>query len=118
MNLPRLYKKNGQKQRCIEECDDMILWFAEGRYVTRAMELKMQLVPLSESQKAKYNERYAAEEGECGRSYSGGIHELLTNAFKAADLAVDEEEAAAQEADKGRKLSAAGDDPQDGYRSG
>ena len=48
--LARLYKKNGQKQRCIEECDDMILWFAEGKYVTRAMELKMQLEPLSEAQ--------------------------------------------------------------------
>lgn len=58
--LAKLYKKNGQKQRCIEECDDMILWFAEGRYVTRAMELKMQLTPLSESQKAKYESRLAA----------------------------------------------------------
>ena len=58
--LARLYKKNGQKQRCIEECDDMILWFAEGKYVTRAMELKMQLEPLSEAQQKRYDNRHKA----------------------------------------------------------
>ena len=106
--LAKLYMKNGQKQKCIEECDEMILWFAEGKYVTRAMELKMKLRSLSDSQKKKYNERYAAEEKE--NAEEAILEESMTadeRISKAADLAVDEEEAAAQEADKGRKLSAA-----------
>ena len=106
--LAKLYMKNGQKQKCIEECDEMILWFAEGKYVTRAMELKMKLRSLSDSQKKKYNERYAAEEKESAEEAI--LEESMTadeRISKAADLAVDEEEAAAQEADKGRKLSAA-----------
>ena len=106
--LAKLYMKNGQKQKCIEECDEMILWFAEGKYVTRAMELKMKLRSLSDSQKKKYNERYEAEEKESAEEAI--LEESMTadeRISKAADLAVDEEEAAAQEADKGRKLSAA-----------
>ena len=106
--LAKLYMKNGQKQKCIEECDEMILWFAEGKYVTRAMELKMKLRSLSDSQKKKYNERYAAEEKESAEEAI--LEESMTadeRISKAADLAVDEEEAAAQDADKGRKLSAA-----------
>ena len=106
--LAKLYMKNGQKQKCIEECDEMILWFAEGKYVTRAMELKMKLRSLSDSQKKKYNERYAAEEKESAEEAI--MEESMTadeRISKAADLAVDEEEAAAQEADKGRKISAA-----------
>ena len=106
--LAKLYMKNGQKQKCIEECDEMILWFAEGKYVTRAMELKMKLRSLSDSQKKKYNERYEAEEKESAEEAI--LEESMTadeRISKAADLAVDEEEAAAQEADKGRKISAA-----------
>ena len=106
--LAKLYMKNGQKQKCIEECDEMILWFAEGKYVTRAMELKMKLRALSDSQKKKYNERYLAEEKESAEE--AVMEESMTadeRISKAADLAVDEEEAAAQEAEKGKKLSAA-----------
>lgn len=106
--LAKLYMKNGQKQKCIEECDEMILWFAEGKYVTRAMELKMKLRSLSDSQKKKYNERYAAEEKESAEEAI--LEESMTadeRISKAADLAVDEEETAAQEAEKGKKLSAA-----------
>ena len=58
--LAKLYKKKGQKEKCIEECDDMILWFSEGKYVTKAMELKMQMKPLSESQQIKYDNRFIA----------------------------------------------------------
>ncbi len=53
--LAKLYLKNGQIEKCIEECDDMILWFSEGKYVRRAMELKMQIRPLTAVQKAKYD---------------------------------------------------------------
>ncbi len=51
--LARLYRKNGQTRKCIEECDDMILWFAEGKYVTKAKALKRELAPLSASQQMK-----------------------------------------------------------------
>ena len=60
--LAKLYKKNGQKDRCIEECDDLILWFTEGKYVTKAMELKMSLTTLTPAQQAAYDNRYRAEE--------------------------------------------------------
>lgn len=53
--LARLYKKAGMQYKCIEACDDLILWFGEGKYVTKAMELKMTYVPLSAEQKAKYD---------------------------------------------------------------
>ena len=53
--LAKLYLRNGQKEKCIEECDDMILWFSEGKYVTKAMELKMQLDSLTPSQQIKYD---------------------------------------------------------------
>ena len=39
---------------CLEECDDLILWFSEGQYVYKAMELKMQYKPLTPSQQEKY----------------------------------------------------------------
>ena len=53
--LARLYAKAGMKEACIEECDDLILWFSEGKYVTKAMELKMKFVPLTASQQESYN---------------------------------------------------------------
>ena len=60
--LAKLYKKNGQKEKCIEECDDMILWFSEGKYVTKAMELKMTLTTLTPAQQAAYDNRFRDEE--------------------------------------------------------
>ena len=53
--LARLYRKDGQNKKCIEECDDMILWFSEGKYVLKALELKMSIAPLTSSQRAKYD---------------------------------------------------------------
>ncbi len=52
--LARLYKKAGKERKCVETCDDLILWFGEGKYVTKAMELKMTYTPLSASQREKY----------------------------------------------------------------
>jgi tetratricopeptide (TPR) repeat protein len=51
--LAKLYKKNNQNDKCIAECDDMILWFSEGKYVMKAMELKMSLVTLTPEQLKK-----------------------------------------------------------------
>lgn len=53
--LARLYAKAGRKEACIEECDDLILWFSEGKYVTKAMELKMRFTPLTPAQQESYN---------------------------------------------------------------
>ena len=55
--LARLYAKAGMKDKCVEECDDLILWFSEGKYVIKAMELKMKYAPLSPSQEEKYRNR-------------------------------------------------------------
>ena len=56
--LARLYAKAGKKEACIEECDDLILWFSEGKYVTKAMELKMKYTPLTPIQQDKYDHRF------------------------------------------------------------
>ncbi|MDD3278472.1 MAG: hypothetical protein PHG16_06265 [Lachnospiraceae bacterium] len=53
--LARLYAQSGQQEKSVEVCDDLILWFSEGRYVAKAMELKMQYQPLSPSQKKSYD---------------------------------------------------------------
>lgn len=53
--LARLYAKAGMKEACIEECDDLILWFSEGKYVTKAMELKMKYGTLTPQQQEKYH---------------------------------------------------------------
>ena len=56
--LAFLYHRTGQSTRCVEECDELILWFGEGKYVTRAMELKMLYEPLTASQQEKYDHRF------------------------------------------------------------
>lgn len=56
--LACLYEEAGMIDRCIEECDELILWFSEGEYVVKAMELKMKYQELTASQKEKYEHRY------------------------------------------------------------
>ena len=56
--LAKLYQEAGMTAECLEECDDLILWFSEGKYVYKAMELKMQYKPLTPSQQEKYNRRF------------------------------------------------------------
>jgi len=58
--LAYLYHRVGLATRCVEECDEMILWFGEGRYVLKAMELKMLHQPLSPEQQEKYDSRFGA----------------------------------------------------------
>ncbi|MEG0720267.1 MAG: AAA family ATPase, partial [Lachnospiraceae bacterium] len=55
--LAKLYDKAGMTTECMEECDDLILWFSEGRYVYQAMELKMKYKPLTPLQQDKYSHR-------------------------------------------------------------
>ena len=54
--LAELYYKAGMLSKCVEECDDLILWFSEGEYVVKAMELKMRIQPLTASQEEKYRQ--------------------------------------------------------------
>ncbi|MBM6855031.1 hypothetical protein H6B11_12850 [Mediterraneibacter glycyrrhizinilyticus] len=56
--LAKLYQEAGMTAECLEECDDLILWFSEGQYVYKAMELKMQYKPLTPSQQEKYDHRF------------------------------------------------------------
>lgn len=56
--LAKLYDQAGMEQECIDECDDIILWFSEGIYVVRAMELKMKHTALTPSQQEKYDHRF------------------------------------------------------------
>ena len=53
--LALLYHKTGQEKKCVETCDEMIIWFGDGPYVKKAMELKMQHAELSEEQQRKYD---------------------------------------------------------------
>lgn len=59
--LAYLYHKLGLGTKCVEECDEMILWLGEGRYVRKAMELKMLHEPLTPKQQALYNGEKQAE---------------------------------------------------------
>lgn len=60
--LAKLYDEAGKSAECLEECDDLILWFSEGKYVYQAMELKMKYKPLTPLQKEKYENRILEEE--------------------------------------------------------
>lgn len=83
--LARLYAKAGMKDKCVEECDDLILWFSEGKYVIKAMELKMKYAPLSPSQEEKYRNRYVEPSPE---SAAAAAAATITAATQAASKLV------------------------------
>ena len=60
--LAKLYHEAGMTAECLEECDDLILWFSEGKYVYQAMELKMKYKPLTPMQQEKYNNSPAGKQ--------------------------------------------------------
>ena len=60
--LACLYDQTGMTAECLEECDVLILWFSEGKYVYKAMELKMKYKPLTPLQQEKYNSQKKAYE--------------------------------------------------------
>ena len=62
--LAKLYHEAGMTTECLEECDDLILWFSEGKYVYQAMELKMKYKPLTPLQQKKYDNRPGAPKKE------------------------------------------------------
>lgn len=71
--LAELYSEAGMTNECIETCDDLILWFNEGSYVIKAMELKKKYVPLTPTQKKKYEEQTAYTAPEVPKWESQGI---------------------------------------------
>ncbi|MBD5135661.1 MAG: hypothetical protein HDT39_06835 [Lachnospiraceae bacterium] len=56
--LAKLYHEAGETDKCVEMCDKIILWFSQGKYVTKAMELKMKHEPLTDEQQAKYDGKW------------------------------------------------------------
>ena len=56
--LAYLYHRVGLSTRCVEECDELILWFGDGKYVIKALELKMLHQPLTPQQQQKYEYRF------------------------------------------------------------
>lgn len=66
--LAYLYHRVGLGAKCVEECDDLILWFGEGRYVLKAMELKMLHEPLTPEQQEKYDEARGVRRTAAGKS--------------------------------------------------
>ena len=58
--LAYLYHRVGLETKCVEECDELFLWFGEGRYVIKALELKKLHAPLTADQQYKYDSRFGA----------------------------------------------------------
>ena len=90
--LAKLYQEAGMTAECLEECDDLILWFSEGKYVYKAMELKMQYKPLTPSQQEKYDHRFEKPSAETEE-----MPDLLTYAEEKAG---EEDEADVYEAEE------------------
>ena len=61
--LAELYHKFEKKEKCVEACDELILWFGDGPYVEKALELKMQYEPLTKIQEEKYQQFQHEKEG-------------------------------------------------------
>lgn len=67
--LAYLYHKAGMSEKCIEACDELILWFGDGPYVERALELKMLYQPLTKTQEEKYRTFRKAKESRDGLTH-------------------------------------------------
>ncbi|MBD5526995.1 MAG: hypothetical protein HDR02_01095 [Lachnospiraceae bacterium] len=103
--LAYLYHRVGLATKCIEECDELILWFGEGKYVVKAMELKMLHQPLTSEQQGKYDDRFQPEPFyEDSESFyqdqepgyeDGQGREYYSEAAYAAEQSVSQEEKAA-----------------------
>ncbi len=61
--LAYLYHRNGNSERCVEVCDELVLWIGDGKYVEKALELKMLYQPLTLTQEEKYREFMQRKEG-------------------------------------------------------
>lgn len=82
--LASLYYKAGMFSKCVEECDDLILWFSEGEYVMKAMELKMRIQPLTASQEEKYRQMAKGTDAEEIRVRPVNMDQFNTTNLQAA----------------------------------
>lgn len=117
--LAYLYHRVGLAARCVEECDELILWFGEGKYVIKAMELKMLHQPLTPEQQEKYDHRFDApgshipsQNSVQDNEYSG--NESYEQGY-AKDGSYDQEQGYAQDGsyDQGQGYAQDGSDDQD-----
>ena len=91
--LAYLYHRIGLASKCVDECDELILWFGDGKYVIKAMELKMLHQPLSAEQQYKYDNRFAPVEeevAEASKEEQTVMEEIPQEAYE--QMADDEEE--------------------------
>ena len=86
--LASLYAKAGDEKRCVEECDDMILWFGTGKYVLRALELKMKYDGLTPAQRKLYNEEISRD----SQTITPQISEMYAAPVKKAPADAEDEE--------------------------
>ena len=98
--LAYLYHRIGLVTKCVEECDQLILWFGDGKYVIKAMELKMLHQPLSPLQQQKYDNR---------------LKKLAANANQKADIKKQEESRSSQDAEPVRELPKQDKNPKGAY---
>lgn len=94
--LAKLYQEAGMTTECLEECDDLILWFSEGKYVYKAMELKMEYKPLTPLQQEKYNLRMnkAVQKAEASEETADAPAQETESVEETVEVPVQEAEAA------------------------
>ena len=95
--LAYLYHRVGLAARCVEECDELILWFGEGKYVIKAMELKMLHQPLTPEQQEKYDHRFDAPGSYIPSQNSVQDNEYSGNQGYAQDGSYDQSQGYAQD---------------------
>ncbi len=87
--LALLYHQAGRTTECLEECDDLILWFSDGKYVYRAMELKMKYKPLTPLQQVKYDNRPGVHARRAAQAEAEASEKSKARAAEAAKLAAE-----------------------------
>lgn len=108
--LAKLYHDAGMTAKCIEECDDLILWFSEGKYVYQAMELKMRYKPLTPLQQEKYEERHGVgEEKEAKEKEAQKKMNAMAEVLRAAGASREEKAEAPESLDEALEQLSAGE---------
>lgn len=89
--LAYLYHKSNQPEKCVDVCDELILWFGEGKYVEKALELKMIYQPLNKLQEDKYRRFQKKQEGEIEVRPEDGMAtgEIVHDTIKIPDVKMD-----------------------------
>ena len=90
--LAERYHEAGMTAECLEECDDLILWFSEGKYVYKAMELKMKYKPLTPLQQEKYDSRPGAAKKAPEEPAEEPVEEAVEETVEAAEVPAEAEE--------------------------